>query len=623
MIFKGKEVKIKELGSVEQIDDRNLIVKYKLENGEEEVCIVPIEISKKDVEKLIGYLNDPNKLFDIKPCPGQMFHGYKEYGLYNSTSLIRFYREFYDVISIAHKYTGLLRLQSFLQAKNNGQINEQFLQQADKIDEFVDFFLDFNSKQISPIWKDQRNALGVKYEGAALATVFDGNDTFLPEQSRAEYRVKYSLASGITNLNSLYDYGAYGGMIPCLFIESIYGKKAAEMYRKQDKVCISLQQTIDGLHGSNSQPTDSNKTMEPTPSLDENTPALDERESIDEEKERVIKIEELDFNSMTKSEIEKCLLDEELIVSLINQDYSSNSRYPKMNALLQRARRMQLSDDFFVLFTNGLVSKTLLEKKSLSNSYEQIVFDDTKFNIIATNLSFNSDVIQQFFSDSQTIDILSNMEDIIPACMNQSVTTLSIIFESLSKKEKSIFQTVEFYNKLLSDFDLRRQNGTINSKEYRLLKNDLDDKYGDIVMSHRRIKANLDKIEQFLDSKKKQETEERKQDNSERQDESLEKKEQIQNIARVIKKATEQKAEYEAAKRGYEESSKNHELIHQGNTKSSKEIDIDLDDFEAQERRILNSKHFTEEQKKQMIEDLYSKFDKYTEQNPELMGRQI
>lgn len=51
--------------------------------------------------------------------------------------------------------------------------------------------------------------------------------------------------------------------------------------------------------------------------------------------------------------------------------------------------------------------------------------------------------------------------------------------------------------------------------------------------------------------------------------------------------------------------------------KSSVDIDIDLDDFAKQEKQILNAKHFTDEQKKRMIQELYDEFDSYVEENPE------
>lgn len=81
--------------------------------------------------------------------------------------------------------------------------------------------------------------------------------------------------------------------------------------------------------------------------------------------------------------------------------------------------------------------------------------------------------------------------------------------------------------------------------------------------------------------------------------------------------------DYEAKKQEYEEVSTSKKLVDSVTSKSSEEIDSDLDDFEAEERKILNSKHFTDDQKKQMIEQLYSEFDKYAEENPELSGRQI
>ena len=114
---------------------------------------------------------------------------------------------------------------------------------------------------------------------------------------------------------------------------------------------------------------------------------------------------------------------------------------------------------------------------------------------------------------------------------------------------------------------------------------------------------------------------------------NLGRREQMQKIAQVIGQIVSEKAGqeiqqesvenvYETKKQEYEDVSASKELIESVTTKSSSEIDADLDDFEAEERRILNSKHFTDEQKKEMIEELYSEFDKYTEENPELSGKQ-
>lgn len=58
-------------------------------------------------------------------------------------------------------------------------------------------------------------------------------------------------------------------------------------------------------------------------------------------------------------------------------------------------------------------------------------------------------------------------------------------------------------------------------------------------------------------------------------------------------------------------------------TKSKEEIDKDLDYFENEERKINDAKKFNTEQKKKMIDDLYSEFDEYVEQNPEKDGRQM
>ena len=80
---------------------------------------------------------------------------------------------------------------------------------------------------------------------------------------------------------------------------------------------------------------------------------------------------------------------------------------------------------------------------------------------------------------------------------------------------------------------------------------------------------------------------------------------------------------HEEKAKDYEQASMSNELMEQFRPKSKEEIDADLDDFETEERKILNSKHFTDAQKKLMIEELYSEFDKYAEENPELSGKHL
>ena len=114
-------------------------------------------------------------------------------------------------------------------------------------------------------------------------------------------------------------------------------------------------------------------------------------------------------------------------------------------------------------------------------------------------------------------------------------------------------------------------------------------------------------------------------------DESLkEERQKIVNVlGQVVDKKREEmaviddstKKEFEASKRAYEEVSTTRELSDDVNGKTSAEIDIDLNDFAAQESLILNSKHFTDEQKAQMIEELYREFDTYVKNNPEKDGR--
>ena len=84
-----------------------------------------------------------------------------------------------------------------------------------------------------------------------------------------------------------------------------------------------------------------------------------------------------------------------------------------------------------------------------------------------------------------------------------------------------------------------------------------------------------------------------------------------------------QREDYEEKKEGYEKVSESKKIIEQIKPKTTDQIDSDLDFFEEEEKKILKSNHFKDGQKKQMIEELYSDFDKYSEENPELSGRHM
>lgn len=97
----------------------------------------------------------------------------------------------------------------------------------------------------------------------------------------------------------------------------------------------------------------------------------------------------------------------------------------------------------------------------------------------------------------------------------------------------------------------------------------------------------------------------------------LEAEKQESDIERTVEE------DYKGKKQAYEEVSVSNILMEQVQPKTKEEIDVDLDEFEAEERRIVNSKQFSEQQKKEMIENLYSEFDEYTEQNPEISGKHM
>ena len=115
--------------------------------------------------------------------------------------------------------------------------------------------------------------------------------------------------------------------------------------------------------------------------------------------------------------------------------------------------------------------------------------------------------------------------------------------------------------------------------------------------------------------------EEKLQDKSDEMIGSIDKKEQLSKVIETINEVADQKSKYEEVKQKYEEQSISKKLVSKIESKQSEEIDMDLDKFEKEESKILNAKHFTAEQKREMIEDLYSEFDKYTEENPEISKR--
>lgn len=86
---------------------------------------------------------------------------------------------------------------------------------------------------------------------------------------------------------------------------------------------------------------------------------------------------------------------------------------------------------------------------------------------------------------------------------------------------------------------------------------------------------------------------------------------EISKIEAEIARRTTATEEYKTRKEEYEDVSISKELMEQMSLK----ITNDLDDFAEQERKILSAKHFTEEQKRRMIGELYSEFDEYVEAN--------
>lgn len=99
-----------------------------------------------------------------------------------------------------------------------------------------------------------------------------------------------------------------------------------------------------------------------------------------------------------------------------------------------------------------------------------------------------------------------------------------------------------------------------------------------------------------------------------------------QTLANTFKALEVQKAEdtknnvkegYNKTKQIYNEENISNTLNNNVQEKNSAEISLDLEDFAKQEQAILNAKHFTDEQKKKMIQELYQEFDSYVEENPE------
>ncbi|MBR3198886.1 MAG: hypothetical protein IKG27_02595 [Bacilli bacterium] len=164
------------------------------------------------------------------------------------------------------------------------------------------------------------------------------------------------------------------------------------------------------------------------------------------------------------------------------------------------------------------------------------------------------------------------------------------------------------------------------------------------------LKDELDKLDKVWVSEVQGITERKKE--SQKQDEHIESKQenslsgesnaskqQQQEIVNVLRQVVLSKAkseeikqdlspqkvldDYEQSKNKYEEVSASNELSQTIQGKTSSEIDKDLDEFEKQEKKILNSKHFTDEKKRELLDELYSEFDQYTAENPEINGRKI
>ena len=323
-------------------------------------------------------------------------------------------------------------------------------------------------------------------------------------------------------------------------------------------------------------------------------------------------INNVDFNAMSKTQIQNCLIDTQIIHTLLTTPITQERTYPKLGELLIQAQSLSIEDKYYVLFTNGYVANVLLsEIRKTRNNIQQSNFTDTKFNIIVTYLTHMPSIISKFLNDPATTKTLSYTDDVrpifyqTPKLMNQVINNLNI--EITSQK-----RIIEQYQTKLMSLEHKRMTNIISVQEYRNQTKQINQELMEPEFRISTMEKNVNQIDKLKHLKTQTPQKISQPQNKQPSTSNFHTVESQQDIQQK-----QSKKNYDKAKQIYNNISSSQTVVNNIQGKDSKEIDADLDDFDKQERQILNAKHFTDEQKKRMIEELYTKFDNYVEQNPE------
>ena len=250
MILSGNKDDIARIGSIEKIDDSCYLVKYLNNLGEEiYVSIVPSSISDNERNKLFETINNPSELFSMPFRSGGVFHGYVQSAPVNSLSCLEFNSRLLEYLNMLYKYVELVRCNVYL--SSGGKLNEEEIKELKELKELEEQskeILEINSLRISPIWKG--NSTEIPYGGTNLYDIYYIGVMDKKPRSNTRRIMEYCLASGVTELHGLYDYGSYGGPVSYSFICQLFGEKAVEAYKNNSAECKEEIEMINALHES-------------------------------------------------------------------------------------------------------------------------------------------------------------------------------------------------------------------------------------------------------------------------------------------------------------------------------------------------------------------------------------
>jgi len=240
--------KILDVAEIEPINDNTYMVKYVLEDGTIDVTIVPNQLDDNEMEKLFEYINNPDKLFEIPNRAGRVYHGVVQRYPINSISCIEYNDRLLEYLSSLYKYVEYIRCNIFMESKvNSKEIDVDALQELSELEQQSKDILKTNSEMVSPIWKKSSSNL---YYGDNLQAIYYDSGLDNTEKKASSRKMKFCLASGITDISGLYDYGAYGGPLSYMFICQLYGEEAAKKFKENSIECIETFEYIDSLHKS-------------------------------------------------------------------------------------------------------------------------------------------------------------------------------------------------------------------------------------------------------------------------------------------------------------------------------------------------------------------------------------